>query len=299
MKNEADLKLQRDRAEEHIRNGRYKKGIAILRGLAETYPEDDSLIMSLAWAYKDSGNVDEAINCLETLLERELKREIFVGFAFDELVRIYRDGCYYEKLIYLCERVVALHPDDTSLLITLGDAYLKAGEKDRAVEVFMLLSKLDPDDAMFFCYLGNAHIAAGNLDEGMTAYEKAIMIDRSDEHIFYDKLGSYLFQYGHYNKAEEVLRKLITINGEHPANLCSLGDVLIKQGKVEEGVAFYEKAVKLDMDFSGSYYNRLGNILAEENFHRETIAAFNKAVAADPGNHLYRRRLEESCNTCQ
>lgn len=296
MKNKTDVKQQCDLAEEHIRKGQYKKGISILQGLVETYPEDDSLIMSLAWAYKDSGNTDEAISCLEALFERELKREVFVGFAFDELVRIYIDECHYEKLVCMCERVVALHPDDDSLLITLGDACLRAAKKDRAIEVFTLLSESDPDSAMIFCYLGNAHIAAGNLEEGVAAYEKAVIIDSSDRNIFYNKLVGYLFQYGHYHKAEEVLRKSITINGEHPANLCSLGDILIKQGKVEEGVASYEKAAKLDVEFSGSYYNRLGNMLAQENRHREAIAAFNKAVATDPENPFYRRRLEELYN---
>lgn len=250
--------------------------------------------MSLAWAYKDSGKTDKAVNCLEILLERELRREIFAGFAFDELVRIYINERHYEKLVSVCERVVALHPDDTSFLITLGDACLRAGKKDRAIEVFELLSELEPDSAMSFCYLGNAHIAAGNLNEGVAAYEKAVIIDSSDSNIFYDRLGSFLFQYGHYNKAEEVLRKTITINCEHPAAFCRLGDILIKQGKVDEGVASYEKAVKMDMESRGSYYNRLGNILTEEGLHHETIAAFSKAVEADPENPFYRLRLAES-----
>ncbi len=283
-----------DLAEEHIQEGRYEKGISIFKGLAETYPGDDSFVMSLAWAYKDSGKTEKAVNCLETLLERELTRNIFTGFAFDELVRIFIDGYHYEKLVPMCERVVAAHPDDTSLLITLGDACLRAGEKDRAIQVFELLSELEPDSPMSFCYLGNAHIAAGNLNEGVAAYEKAILIDPSDMNTFYGRLGNFLFRYGHYGKAEEALRKSIEIKGKHPATHCSLGDILIKQGKVDEGMASYENAVGFDAESEGSYHNRLGNILTEESFHHEAIAAFSKAIAAEPENPFYYLRLAES-----
>lgn len=294
METESDIKQLCALADQHIQEGRHEEGISIYKRLVGAHPADDSLLMSLTWAYKDSGKAEKAVTCLETLLERELRRAIFAGFAFDELVRIYIDDCHYERLVSMCERVVAAHPDDASLLITLGDACLRAGKRDRAIQVFELLSELEPDSPMSFCYLGNAHIAAGSLNEGWAAYEKAILIDPSDTNTFYDRLGFFLSQYGHCGKAEEALRKSIEINRNHPATHCTLGDILIKQDKVAEGMASYENAVRLDPTSQGSYYNRLGNVLTDNSHHRDARAAYRKAIAADPENPFYYLRLAES-----
>ena len=63
---------------------------------------------------------------------------------------------------------------------------------------------------------------------------------------------------------------------------------------MDEGMTSYENAIQLDPAFCGSYYNRLGNVLTEESCHHEAIAAFSKAIAADPENPFYYLRLAES-----
>jgi len=293
METESDIRQLCALADQRIQEGQHEEGISIYKRLIGAHPADDSLLMSLAWAYKDSGKTEKAVNCLETLLERELTRNMFTGFAFDELVRTYIDECHYEKLVSMCERVVAVHPGDTSLLTTLGDACLRSGKTDRAIQVFETLTEMVSDSPAHFCSLGNTHIAAGNVREGVEAYDKAALIDPSDTNTFYDRLGIFLSQYGHYGKAEEALRKSIEVNREHSATHCSLGDILIKQGKVDEGMTSYENAIQLDPAFCGSYYNRLGNVLTEESCHHEAIAAFSKAIAADPENPFYYLRLAD------
>jgi len=153
-----------DLADQRMREGRYEEAISIYRKLAEINPEDDSIVMSLAWAYRDSGRLSDTVLCLERLLEKELKRKIFTGFAFDELVKIYRNEGNYERLIVICEAAVAAQPNDISLLTTLGNSYLGAGKTDRAVKAFTMLTEMEPDTPSFFCSLGNAHVAAGDFD---------------------------------------------------------------------------------------------------------------------------------------
>ncbi|MBN2223876.1 MAG: tetratricopeptide repeat protein [Deltaproteobacteria bacterium] len=284
-----------DRADEYMREGRYEEAIELYLKLAEAHPEDDSIVMSLSWAYRDSGRVSDAVRCLEGLLKKEMGRRIFTGFAFDELVRIYREESNYERLIAICEAAVAAQPDDVALLTTLGDAYLGAGRPDRAVEVFTTLTGMEPDAPALLCRLGDAHIGAGEYDDAAGAYDRAADIEPSDAHRFYSALGSTLSRAGEYDRAEKALRRSLESRPDQAFVHCSLGDVCIRQRKPDKARAAYEEAVRLDPASAGDYYNRLGNSLARENHHALAVEAFEKAVAADPRNPFYYLNLVKSC----
>jgi tetratricopeptide (TPR) repeat protein len=295
MTKKTDIDQFRDTAERHMQDGQYEKAIELYRKLARMNPGDDSLVMSLAWAYKDSGKTDEAVQCLEGLLEKELKRTVFTGFAFDELVRIYREQGSHVSLVGICEKAVACQPDDTALLSTLGDSCLRAGKAERAVEVFEILVKMDPDSPVNFCNLGNAYIIMGNFAEAEASYEKAISIEPLEVSHFYDRLGDAYYKAGQYERAEIILKKSLDKSSGHPLLYCNLGDTLIKQGKLKEAQALYKNAAEIDPASKGAYYNRMGNMLAREKHHIDAIESFEKAISVDPGNQFYYLSLLQSC----
>jgi len=284
-----------DRADEYMRDERYDEAIELYLKLAEVHPEDESIIMSLAWAYRDSGRLSDAVRCLEDLLKKELGRKIFTGFAFDELVRIYREEGNHKRLVAICEAAVAVQSDDVTLLTTLGDAYLRAGNPNRAVEVFAMLTEMEPDAPALFCRLGDARAAAGDFAGAEEAYNGAITMEPSDAHRFYGALGNALSQAGEHARAETALQRSLESRPDQPLVHCSLGDVLIRQERLDDAGTAYEEAVRLDPDSAGGYYNRLGNMLAGENHHAMAVEAFEKAVAADPRNPFYCLSLVKSC----
>ncbi|MBW2648697.1 MAG: tetratricopeptide repeat protein, partial [Deltaproteobacteria bacterium] len=278
-----------------MREGRYDDAISLYRKLAELNPEDDSIVMSLACACRDSGKLSDAVLCLERLLEKELKRKTFTGFAFDELVKIYRNEGHHERLVAICEAAVAVQPDDVSLLTTLGSSYLEAGKPDRAVEIFKMLTEMEPDAPSFFCSLGNAHVAAGDFEKAENACNSAVSIEPSDAHKFYSELGIAFFQAEQYERSETTLKRSLDCRPDQPLVHCALGDVFIKQGKPDDANLSYEKAARLDPVSGGGYYNRLGNMLAGEHNHKMAIEAFEKAVSVDPHNPFYYLSLVKSC----
>jgi len=205
-----------DLADQYMREGRYEEAIELYHKLAEINPEDDSIVMSLAWAYRDSGRLSDAVSCLEKLLEKELKRKIFTGFAFDELVKIYRNEGNYERLVVICEAAVAAQPNDISLLTTLGDSYLGAKRTDRAIEIFEILTKMDPDDPALFRSLGNAHVKAGDFEKAEDAYNSAISVEPTDEYRLYNALGNVLSHVEQYGRAETALRRSLDCHPDQP-----------------------------------------------------------------------------------
>jgi len=284
-----------DLADQYMKEKRYDEAIELYKKLIEMNPGDDSLVFSLAWAYRDSGKKSEAITCFEQLFEKELKRKVFTGFAFDEMVRIFREEGNYKKVVELCEKAVAVQPADPALLTTLGSSCIKAGSVERAIEVFELLTRMEPDSPTLFCLLGEACVAAGNFDRADEAYERAINIEPTEAHTFYNKQGNVYEQAGYYDRAENALQKAIAHQPNKSLYHSIRGDILVKQGKLDEAQKAYEHAIRLDPRFEGAYYNRLAHTLAQENHRLRAIETYEKAINADQNNLYYYKALIELC----
>ena len=293
MKDEQALP-DRNRADNLIRMGRYPEGIALYRKLAETRPEEESHLLALAWALNDSGQPQEAARCFERLFQKELSRRLFTGFAYDELVRIYREERNREALISVCERAAAAQPEDPGLLKTLGDAYLSADRAGDALRVFETLTGSEPDAPEYWCSLGAAQLALGNLGEAEAAYKKAAEIDPSDAPLFFSRLADGFLRAGHPENAQAAMERCLTLNPGDPLCFMDLGDILIHRGKPDAAVDLYARAARLSPASAGACWYRLGELLAKKGFPVQASEAVEKAVAAEPETPRYLLRLAAS-----
>lgn len=293
MKDEQPLS-DRILADALIRTGRHTEAVALCRKLTETYPEEESHLLSLAWALHDSGKPQEAADCFERLFRKELSRKLFTGFAYDELVRIYRQERNWDALISVCERASAAQPDDPGLLKTLGDAYLAA---DRAVDSLLVCERLivlEPEAPEHWCALGAAWLALGRIGEGEAAYREAAAIDPSDAPLFFSRLANGFLRAGRPESAQAAMEQCVALKPDDPLYLMDLGDILICRGKPEEAADAYRRAALLNPASAGACWYRLGEILAKRGLHAPATEAVEKAVAAEPGNSRYLLRLAAS-----
>lgn len=281
-------------ADEMIGRKCFADAIPILKELVAKHPHDESHLLALAWAYHDAGMLPEAVACFEKLLDHELKRNTFTGFAFDELVRIFKQTLQYDRLVSVCERAVSAQPDDITLLNEMGHAYHKAGEAQKAADTFHRLIAMEPDASVYCCFLGNVLAEQGDIEGAEKAYRRAIEIDPSETANFLFRLGNAFMEGGHKREAESHFKNCIEYEIEEPLYHCALGDCLVRQNKTGEAVICYENAVRLDPGSAGSYYNRLGNSLMKDGHLKLAADAFKKALRIEPENDLYRIHLAET-----
>ena len=249
-------------AEEYLKAGRYREGITIYRKLLADHPEEESILLSLAWAYHDGGDTEQAIDCFERLFENELARKVFTGFAYDELVRIYKSLRQYDRLVDVCERAADVQPQDVALLGELGEAFLKAGKIAESIKILKKLLEMAPDEPICHCRLGDALLAEGNFIEAEASYDRAAEIDPAAACSFYSRLGDRYLRARENERAEKAFRKCLEIGRDNPLYHCAVGDCLIGRGKLAEAQAAYETAMALSPDSAGALYNRWGNALA-------------------------------------
>ncbi len=280
-----------DTADQLLKQGKYSEAIVLLEEIYQAYPEEESVLLMLAWAYHDSGTTAKAIAYLEILLKRELQRKIFTGFAFDELVRIYKQEKNFNKLVEICTSAVDAQPADTGLLHELGNAYLLAGRAPEACDIFEKLVGLENDNPVFHCLWGDALFAAGLSSDSEAAYLRAAEIDPEQVDHYYFKMSDLFANSGSYEEAKRLLTACIAANPTKPLYRCCLGDVLVGLGRVSEAHAQYEYAAHYDNSSAGAYFNRFGNMLARANYHSEAVEAFRRALKIEPDNPFYLRHL--------
>lgn len=248
-------------AEECLKAGRYQEAITIYRTLADSSPEDESLLLSLAWTYYDSGNREQAIDCFDHLFNRELARSVFTGFAYDELVRIYKAERKFDRLVDVCARAAKAHPQDTGLLGELGAAYLKAGRTGDAISVFKKIIDREPDAVSIYCLLGEAFVAEGEYTQAEAACARAAGIEPDAACSFYSRLAHCYLRAGKHARAETLFRRCLETEGQNPLYHCSLGEALIGQGKLADAKAAYETAIALHPGSAEAFYKRLASSL--------------------------------------
>jgi tetratricopeptide (TPR) repeat protein len=283
----------------YMKEKRYPEAIAVYRQLIQMKPEMDSFVLCLAWALKDNGEVEEAVAQFEKLFHKELARRVFTGFAYDELVRLFREMKQHDRLVEVCERAVAVQTKDLALLYTLGDAYLRAGQLEKARPIFQRLLDEEPDSSQYHAAMGNALIAGGRFEEAEAHYRQAIENDfPGKKGVFLDRMGHACMRAGAFERAESAFLGAIEASGEEPIFRCDLGDALVKLGRVDEAFRSYGEAVRVNPAFEGTSYNRLGNTLMNENRAPEAVDAFHRAGAADPSNAFYKLSLADALNSC-
>ena len=267
-----------DKADKLLKQRKYPEAIALCEEVHKAYPEEESVLLLLAWAHYDNGSPAQALEYLEILFARELSRKIFTGFAFDELVRIYKQEKNFTRLTEICENAVAVQPEDIGLLTELGNAYLRAGLSDDACRIYERLVQLENDNPAFYCRLGEALFAAGRPEESKAAYLRAAEIDPDQTDYYYYKIADLFAGGGYIAEAKSLLAACIATNPANPLYHCSLGDLLIALGQVQEALIAYETAAKCDHSGAGAYYNRLGNTLMKEKLFDRAANAFQKAI---------------------
>jgi len=286
-------------AENLLKQNQHSRAIKILKEVYKKNSSEESILLKLAWAYYDSGDIKKAIGCFRELFERELPRKVFAGFAFDELVRIYKQEKDFCSLVEICQRAVASQPDDINLLMELVNAYLLTGRSQEACAVCEKMLNLESDNSAIYCLWGNALFTAGLFAESERAYSRAARIDLEQEDYYLFKLAILFQEAENHKEAIRIVRKCIAENPDNPLYYCFWGDSLIGLNQIKEACRIYDQAVQCgERKDTGAYYNRLGNSLMKARRFSEAALSFRKALEQET-NPAYYNNLISACRAIE
>jgi Flp pilus assembly protein TadD len=149
---------------------------------------------------------------------------------------------------------VRLDPGRATYHENLGRAYRKKGMLKEAERELDEASRLAPDDATVWIALGRVRLELKNVDAAAAAYSTALKLDPLREDAAAD-LGALLAQAGRLPDAEAALTGAIENNAKSPVLWNNLGVVRVREGRYEQAIEAFRKAIALDAGFEPAKAN--------------------------------------------
>ena len=136
----------------------------------------------------------------------------------------------------------------------LGNALVKDGKLDDAIEQYHKAIEINPAYDMAYYNLGNALVVKGDMEEAITQYRRALEINPFYEDAHYN-LGNALAMKGDLEEAIAQYRKALESGPGSAETHNNLGKALALNGNLEEAIAQYQEAVAIQPNFTTALNN--------------------------------------------
>ena len=180
---------------------------------------------------------------------------------------------------------VALRPESPYLRAMLGYALAQQGRLDDAIGQLQEAIRLKPDSSMVQNSFGLVLKRKGKLDDAIAAYRKAIELDPKNVAAHFN-LGIAFLDQGKLDDAIASFRKVIELDPSHTAAHHNLGRLLQAKGEVDLALTHYQKAAeKLEPPTNKAmpYVDLAGGYQSQGKWD-EAVASYKKAIELDPKN---------------
>jgi pilus assembly protein FimV len=159
----------------------------------------------------------------------------------------------FEQAIREYQKILKKYPEDTTIINRVGDLYGRAGELQKAVELYeeiaghftrdgfttkaiailKKIQRLDPQRLDIFERLAELY------------FEQGLVIEAKRE---YQILADWYVKHDQLDKAVEAHEKLVDLDPSNHVSALRLADLLLKQGQAKSALKVYEKLGKVLLD---------------------------------------------------
>jgi predicted Zn-dependent protease len=151
----------------------------------------------------------------------------------------------YQQLLDETEPALSLQSVQVQLLFNRATAFEELKQYDKAADQIKQLFSIEPENAEALNFLGYLYAEQGiHLDEAKKLILQALKKE-PDNGYYLDSLAWVHYQKAEYAKALAVQRKAVGLIPNDPIMREHLGDILWKNGKLNEARATWKEAIKL------------------------------------------------------
>lgn len=219
----------------------YNKAWTEAESAVKKYPDDRAVRTVHAYVAADVGRGDEAAKGMRKLLDGKNDRETWVALA-----QVYERTKNYgemSKALDQAEKLSEDRDDKENIHFMRGAMLEKMKQFDAAETEFRKVLEMNPNNASALNYLGYMFADRNiRLTEAQQMIQKALDLDPGNG-AYLDSLGWVLYRLGRLEDAEDNLKRAIQKTSKDPTVHEHLGDVYMKQGKVKEAIAQWQKSL--------------------------------------------------------
>ena len=186
-----------------------------------------------------------------------------------------REVTRYEEAERACVQALVKSTASVEVNHALGELYRYAGQYERALEIFQLVTKLDP--TLADGYVGQARVLAelDKPEQSEVEFKKAI----EEDPVYWVSInayGAFLMRRGRYAEAAEQFRRVTILDPTSSSAYNNLGAANIMAGNFQQAGEAFEQSNTLEPDAAamfntGNMYFYAGDFDRAQDFYRKAL----------------------------
>ncbi len=235
----------------------------------------DARLQSVVDHYRN-GDLEGAIRIGEELV----RRRPGMPLVFTHLAFLYRQKGDLEAAVGAGRRALALNPEDTEAVGLIGAYLVEAGRPREAVKLLEPYANRAEPDPDVLTSRGMALAALGDTKAALETFERALAIAPTNA-LNLVNIGTTYLMAGDRGRAQQALLAALDLAPELARAHNSLGVIAAQEGRLEEAVARWRKALAADPRDSQTLFN-LATTLRRQGHDAEARVLFARYVKEAP-----------------
>ena len=209
---------------------------------AELKPNDPKAPLQVARIYSELENDPQAaLDYLDKAIDRAPKN----GDLKAEKARILAKIDRTDEALDMFEQAMEANPENMAIGLRYAQFLFEQEMFEKSAEIYKKLIEIEPGNKDLYFNLGLTYLRLDRIDEAKDQFETVVALDPEDTQAI-AMVGQVYFDLKDYTTAEMYFRQLLDIEPENPDYLKRLGVTLTQQGKVEEGLEYYNRGRELE-----------------------------------------------------
>ncbi len=169
---------------------------------------------------------------------------------------------------------------DPNALFQRASTLQRAGEIDRAIEIYQFLGANFPRNAATLLLLGIALAQKGNLSEAISCFDDSLTLSPTLAETHYNK-GEALRRLGRWREALECYARATQINPDYGLAFYSMGCVCHEQQALSDALNSFDQALRINPGHAGACFRR-GVVLGELRDYAAALESLDRAIQIKP-----------------
>jgi tetratricopeptide (TPR) repeat protein len=224
-------------AEKYVQQGKIQNAIAEYEKVLKADPKDLTVTNTVGDLYSRLGQADKATDCFKAVGDAYATQGFTVK-AIAMYKKISKLKPSLESVLKLAELYTqqGLFNDARAQYLQVAEEFLKAGELDNAVRIFQKILEMDPENTAMRVRLAEVYVRLGKKTEAWQIFSAAAETLRAK---------------GSLTGAEEVLRRMLTLDPGNSYALLMQGRNLLESGDTDAAIEALQKVPDLDSNPDG------------------------------------------------
>lgn len=236
-----DINNRINRAIEYQKAGVFPEAEVIYRNVLNDDPENASALNLLGMLIYQLGNYDEALEYVNRAIDI-----CEYAYFYKNLGNIYMAKFDVQAAKNCFERAKELEGEDFQILFSLAGIYKSLGDKEKALEYYEKVLKIQPGLIEVYCNLGNMYLDdPDNIDKAVNYFEMYLEKKPKDIVVYYNYIKA-LEMKKQYQKAFDAYNKIISFKPNAAKAYVGLGNLFLMQNKKEEAIEYFEMATQIN-----------------------------------------------------